>query len=289
MSVVQHEPEIEEEELEAPELQADNDNQPEPEAERTVEDRARLLGWVPLKEFRGDPARWTDAAAFVERGERELPLSRENARRLDRELARSNKEVAALQSTMVEVLDYTRKAEARAYAKAKADLESKRATAVSQADTASFQEADRELAALEKDRPADRPAAAAQPAGQPVIDPYVQEWANANPWFRTDPELADAAQGIHVALQKNRPSMSLEENLTEVRKRVMSAFPEKFGNPRREAPAAVAGSTPQPRRARSEKTFENLPADAKAAYARFAKSMKGFTKEEFVANYDWSA
>ena len=34
----------------------------------TVEERAHRMGWRPLNEFRGDPAKWVDAAAFVARG-----------------------------------------------------------------------------------------------------------------------------------------------------------------------------------------------------------------------------
>jgi hypothetical protein len=33
-----------------------------------AEVEARLFGWKPLDEFRGDPAHWRDADAFLEKG-----------------------------------------------------------------------------------------------------------------------------------------------------------------------------------------------------------------------------
>ena len=39
-----------------------------------VEAEAKLLGWVPLEEWKSDPAHWVDAETFAERGRQVLPI-----------------------------------------------------------------------------------------------------------------------------------------------------------------------------------------------------------------------
>jgi hypothetical protein len=78
--------------------------------------------------------------------------------------------------------------------------------------------------------------------------------------------------------------------LAETKKRVMERFPEDFGiNPRREQAASVAapngGTAPAKKKGR---TFDDLPQDAKKAYEKFAKIFgKDYTKEKYLASYDW--
>ena len=47
-----------------------------------VEQEARLLGWVPQEEFRGNKDNWETAEAFVERGQHLMPIRRQNNVRL---------------------------------------------------------------------------------------------------------------------------------------------------------------------------------------------------------------
>ena len=47
-----------------------------------VEKEARSQGWVPKEEFRGPENAWVDAAEFVERGQKILPILQANNRRL---------------------------------------------------------------------------------------------------------------------------------------------------------------------------------------------------------------
>jgi hypothetical protein len=68
--------------------------------------------------------------------------------------------------------------------------------------------------------------------------------------------------------------------------------PEKFSNTRREAPSAVGASNGgAPMRKKNDKSYENLPAEAKKACDKLVTQMKShkkpFTREEYVANYEW--
>jgi hypothetical protein len=82
----------------------------------------------------------------------------------------------------------------------------------------------------------------------------------------------------------------MSDNLAEVTREVQARFPEKFGiNSRRsDAPAVAApGAAPAARRS-NKQTFDDLPQDAKEAYARFNKMMDGkYSKEEYLSQYIW--
>ena len=66
----------------APDDEEDGEDDDPPEI--TLEQRARAMGWKPLAEYRGDPRRWTDAAEFIRKGEEELPVLRDQSRRIGR-------------------------------------------------------------------------------------------------------------------------------------------------------------------------------------------------------------
>jgi DNA-directed RNA polymerase len=52
-----------------------------------VQARALEMGWIPPERYKGDPERFIDADAFVERGETILPIVKKRAEKLEAELA----------------------------------------------------------------------------------------------------------------------------------------------------------------------------------------------------------
>lgn len=263
-----------------------------------IEDRARLSGWKPKDEFRGDPARWTDATTFVERGEKILPIVLERNRALEDKLSRITDQLGEVTTrqtetaqAFVEYRDFARKSEERSYQRAKAELEARMNAAVDTADRDTYQRAKAELDQLE--RP---PAAAAAdkseaPKQQPQVDPVVREWVGENDWFNRDPTLGAFATALHGRLLQEKPGLSLRENLAEVRKEIVARFPEKFGNPKREAPAAVASPTAASKKSKIGKSFDDLPGEAKSACDRYIKMINAgnpktpYTREEYVRMY----
>ena len=87
------------------------------------------------KQFRGDPTRWVSAEEFIRRGEEELPIARERMRKADRMLEDTQKELRDSRAVMEEMRERLKKADERAYAKARADLEEARTAAVQAAGT----------------------------------------------------------------------------------------------------------------------------------------------------------
>ena len=247
------------------------------------EGRARRMGWKPKDEYRGPPGGWRDAKEFVERGENELPVLKERLRKQDQDMGAVLKRLEESREVIADLAERTRKADERAYQRAKAELEAERDRAVEAGDTARFRALERRREELEAEKP--KPAPVAQPAAQQA-DPVVTEWVSENPWFK-NPALAAAADGIHRALLQSNPGLTIRQNLDTVTKRIRAAFPEQFPeeratqveepeeNPRRRgAPDVTASSAPTVPSRAPAKSFRSLPQESKEAYAKFARQMK---------------
>ena len=253
-----------------------------------VETKARRLGWVPREEFRGDPSRWKPADEFVAHGEEILPILRQNNDTLHEKLSAQERQISDMRQVMLEMRDHTRRNTERMYAQARAEVEAEMRAAVESADTQRFETAQARMKAMEAQPP--HPPNAAQASAQPpYVEPAVQQWVADNPWFNKDPVLNTVAQAIHVQLGREKPGLSLSDNLAEVTREVQSRFPEKFGiNLRRSDASAVAtpGGAPAARRT-NKRTFDDLPQDAKAAYAKYKTWMPDYSKEEYLRDYVW--
>lgn len=241
-----------------------------------VESKARRMGWVPRDEFRGDPAKWRPADAFVERGENEMPILKERLRHQDKQLA-------DLQATVKQFAEYHSKTEQRAYERAVKELKARQIEAVSTGDTQAFMQIDDEIAALQKE------SAAAPKISVPDVNPdehpVFKTWVSRNQWYANDKEMHAYADSIGAFLNQTKPHLVGDEFFAEVTKKVKAEFPDKFENPRRSAAPAVEGSSQAPRK--GGKGYSDLPGEAKAACDRFLKQGLIKNREEFVSNYDW--
>jgi len=75
------------------------------------------------------------------------------------------------------------------------------------------------------------------------------------------------------------------EYFAELTRRTEAAFPAQ--NPNRGQPSSVeTGGSRTTETSTDDKSYENLPADAKAACDRFVKN-QGMKQEDYVASYDW--
>lgn len=251
--------------------------------------KARRLGWVSKDEFKGDPEHWRPAEEFLERGEKILPIALRNNDRLQRRLDSLENELRETKDSARELVDYTAKSEQRAYERAKRELEAKIEQATANADVNAARGAMQELDALTKDH-APAPKKVEQPKSDIKIDPEIQDWIGRETWFNRDRALNGYAIDAYDQLQRDKPGLTQTELLAEVKRRTVAKFPEKFGiNPEREGAAMVAspsgGSAPK----RNGKSYENLPAEAKKACDKFVRDIPGYTKEKYVADYDWDA
>lgn len=264
-----------------------------------TESRARRLGWVDKEEFKGDPTKWRPADEFVQRGEKILPIVlannerlQETVGRLERKFEESIAENKELKSVLGEMRDFARNASEREYKRAKADLESKMAESVTSADTPSYNNAKAQLDVLETERP--KPVekktetTTASTAQTVTLDPIIQDWIKKEEWFTKSPVLSAYAVETYGDLEKTKPGMTKAEMLAETKRMTVDRFPEKFGaNPLRNGAASVSEPRGGGGARKKGKTYDDLPADAKAACDRYVKNIPNYKRDDYVRDYQW--
>lgn len=246
----------------------------EAQPDNEIESRARHMGWAPKEDFRGDPDKWVDADTFVKRGENIMPVLKERNRALEAKMGE-------MERVLVEMRDWASKSEQRSYERALNDLKAKQREAVAYGDVETHDRIAAQMDELVKEH---QPPQRQQPQ---QTDPVFEQWKSENEWIDKDPELRSFAISVGNHLGVTKPWLNGRAFLDEAKRLVQQQYPEKFGNPKRNTVSAVESSAPPPPK-RKEKTFSDLPADAKAQCQRFERTIPGFTKEQYLKDFDWS-
>lgn len=250
------------------------------------EAEARKMGWVAKDEFRGDPDKWRPAEEFLDRGKRILPIVLKDNERLQRNLDRVKDQLSELRESTKEIVEFHTQAAKREYERGRREIEARIESAAANADANTVRQ---EMVNLDNLTKQNTPVQKKVETPAPQIDPDTQDWINKNAWFTRDKVLAAYAIDVYGNLQKEKPGLSESDLLAETTRQTTAKFPEKFGiNPNRENAAAVASpSGGNGTQRRNAKSYDNLPADAKKACDKFVKTIPGYTKEKYVADYDW--
>lgn len=261
-----------------------------PHVDPAIETEARDYGWAPKENFKGPAERWRPADEYVEwakqsgrlpRGEfdkvvKALPVIKQENEQLKAKLAE-------VSDTLNQFVEFSTKAEERAFNRAKAELEAKVEAAANNADPAAAKAAMAELAALKPEPP--KPKVETKPAV--ALDPVIQDWLGKETWY-SDPKNR-SLNAFATELFDELSGMPTDKRLEEVKRRTVEKFPEKFGiNPAREGAAAVATPRGEAPRRKTGKTYEDLPAEAKKACDKFVKQIPGYTRDKYVKDYDWN-
>jgi len=274
-----------------------NDQQPDnaPEVNEGVEKEARLFGWVPKEEFRGSETDWVDADTFVKRGKEINPILRKNNETLMKKLDEKAKEIDEIKASVEEFKKFQKEAFERKKSELQAELDTlkaqkKEAIAVGNGDLVvelddridELKDAQREAKEEAKAPP---PATASTPVPS---DPELNAWLERNTWFGQDEEMTDVSNGLGATVRKQFPHLSGRAFLDKLDERIANYFPEKTSLGRKQRGSAV-DSTGNVRAAGSggKKTYDSLPAEAKAACDKFVKQGLFKSKQEYVDLYDW--
>lgn len=268
------------------------DRSPDPE----VEQEARKLGWKPPEEWRGEPPKngFESAAEYLERANRQVPLLRkqldtERQARIDleRRLDRQSKEHAAtvrdIQRMSKVALDTQRE-------QIEARYDGMMERAVESGDTEAFRQARREkteaMAKIDErlrpdDIEADKTTKTADAELPPAVKATVDGWITENSWFVSDAEMSALANAYHARLLREKPGLTLVQNLEAVRKYVAKRFPERFdeaegedvesGEERPVRRSPVEGGSRMAGAGGGRSLYSKLPADAKAQADAFIK------------------
>lgn len=204
-----------------------------------TEEKARTMGWVPLDEFRGDPERHVDADTFVDRGENIMPIMKERMSKFEDKIDTLNQTVSKSQKTIDSMVKMSEKTNERAYQKAVNDLKSEARLAVADGDVVGFDRVQGKMDALAEDQ-----NISTQPpdnGGAPESEEFKQ-WDKENMWYGKDKDLTAYANGISFTIAQENKGADEKTLLELTRKATIEAFPDKFKNPKRNAPPAVEGA-----------------------------------------------
>lgn len=234
-------------------------------------ERAKSQGWKPKEEWKGDPGKWSDYKEFLRIGDEFMPVMRERSRKMETELSE-------LRSTMRELVSMHREQTERAVQEAVEKLQKERSDAILEADIDKVHKYDEKIEKLRTKHEQDAPI-------PPKATREIEEWAENNPWFADSeyPELRQLAIGVYEREGRRNPDKTDREILKVVTSEVKKRFPEHFSNPRRDEAASVEGGS-APRKAKTSRGYDELPAEARAICDKLVKS-KAMTKEQYVKDY----
>lgn len=262
------------------------------EVQVATEKEARVLGWVPKEEFR-DGDHWVDAEAFVKRGKEINPILRKNNEILLKKLDSANAEIAEVKKVAKEFEKFQKENTEKKVRELQielADLKEKKKDAVSQGDGAAVVAIDDAIDAV-KEQQAE--AKVVKTVETPVVtapvtlDPIITGWMEENTWFTQDDKMTRIADAIGVSINQNYPQLSGKAFFKKLDEELEDVLPSRYKKVTRISP--VEGNTAPGNRGSSKKqSYENLPAEAKAACDRFLKQGMIKSKDAYVLEYDWS-
>jgi len=236
--------------------------------DRNYEAEAREQGWVPESEFKGDePPKngFVDAKTFVENGDKitgKLRNQRDELREQVEDLRRTTQELQQFHQQSL-------KRQQKEYEVRIQELEKKREDAINEGDGQTFTQVDKELNDMRLE--------------QPKQDTSMADaWLEKNSWYKTDTRMSAFADGIAERIVSE--GYTGKAYFNELTRRTKEAFPEAFETqkpPGVDSSKTEGDSTPKP------KSYEALPADAKQQFERFKELMPNYTKEQYVADYEW--
>ena len=251
----------------------------EVQEERNYEAEASKDGWVPQDEWHGDASKWTDAETFVKNGEKIAGIAVKKARRLEEQVETLQTQFDELQHTKKQFAEFHQRAleKERAEKAALIDkLEQKQVEAINEGDGETYLRLKKQI---EQEQ--------AQPEPQPGEQPWAKEWASENRWYASDKKLRRIANVIADEMREEGFPDGGKDFLDEVARRTKETMPDKFENPnRKNGIASGDGKETDETATPSGRSYDALPADAKAACDRFVAEGL-MTKAQYVEDYVW--
>jgi hypothetical protein len=241
-----------------------------------TEDRARMMGWVPKEEFRGDESRWSDAETFVKRGEERLPVMKENLHRLEAKYK-------ALEEKLQLSQEYQKTMGERQYQRALKELTEKQERAVEDSDLDAYKAIEKEKKELNEVYSPKQPTASQE-------DPVVTQWKAKNTWYTQNQQMAQVAYSVEQAILAEESltamddpfyqPMTLGERLEEVSKRVR----EKVSSRQAVRRLPAVEGTRQQATKKAAKTWNDIPSADRDSAEKWVKSGV-ISREEYLKDY----
>lgn len=242
-----------------------------PDAEQQqAETKARELGWVPKSEWRGDPEIWSDAATWMEKGDKLLGSQLRKAEGRLAEITsaqeRSEKEFAGRLERMERMHDAALE---RQRDQLESEFEEKIRKAAGMGDTDAVEAALKARKDSAK-RLADAENEEAETEDKADLSRDQSEWLTDNKaWYGKDKLMTRWANTFAEDLEEEMPAASEKDKLGEISNRMRERFPEKFG--RKQTRSRVEGGNRVFDNGNGDargKMFAKLPPEAKEQFNR---------------------
>lgn len=279
-------------------VSGENQQPDTPAVNPEVEKEARIFGWVPKEEFRGDESDWVDAEVFVKRGKEINPILRKNNETLLKKLEEKSKEIDSIKASVEEFKKFQKEAFERKqqeYEIQIADLKARKKEAIAEGNGDLVVDIDDQIdeikeAQREAKAEANKPAPAPEPSNVPEIpdDPDLKSWLNKNEWFGKDEEMTELTNSLAATTRRQFPHLTGRAFLEKLDDKIAEYFPQKVLGNKSRGSAVDSGSNVRGNVSSGKKSYDNLPEDAKAACDRFIKNGWIKSKQEYVDNYDWN-
>jgi hypothetical protein len=243
------------------------------------------MGWIPKEEFKGDETKWRPAEEYVKRADELMPIMRSQLGKYEQKLGAYESEITNLKTRLETTQKNTEKmakisqnAAQTAYKQALADIRAKQAQAVGDGNVEGWQALEDKKEALEKPE-------VVEIEKPPAEHPAYTKWISGNEWYLKDEHMRRWAEGYANDLQATDANITYDGLLKQIETGAKEAFPHKFENPNRgQATAVDTGSQRSSDIKPSKKTYDNLPAEAKAQCDDLVKQ-KIYTQEKYVKDY----
>lgn len=232
-----------------------------------IEQKALEMGWRPKEEFEGNEEDFIDATEFVRR----KPLF-EKIDNVGKELRETRKALKALQA-------HHEKVKEAEYQHALKALREEKKAALEAGDADALIEIDDKIADAKAQEVLNRNNAVKEAAAP---HPNFVQWAQRNPWYKTNAELTVVADQIGTAYAASNPDLSPDAVLKYVETRVKKLYPEQFTNPNKTRPSAVEGGTSTPTKpVKNDISNYPLTEDERRVMMTFVRQ-NIMTKEEYI-------
>ncbi len=248
------------------------------EEEKDYESEAVKIGWVPEEEWKGNKELWRPAKEFVERGEKIIPILKDQIKNLRADLDMT---IKANESQVARAAEEAYNKATAEYTEKKKELDKKEIEAFSEGDTDAYLEIKAkkdDLALPEKPKPVE----------PQVPTPEFKEWSNKNPWYGDDNAMTLYAEAYAAKIASEQPTMAYDKVWQAITEEVKKEFPHKFQNLRRNEVGSVESGTTEPAQSGGGK-YVDLPKSAKDQFKRLERQFKvqGRTYKKETYAKDW--
>lgn len=265
--------------------------EPPPKVDPQVEERARMQGWVPKEEFRGDKTKWISAESFVKRADEVMPILKSVNKKLETQLSDVNRKLASTEGMIKKMVTIQEKYSGDLYTTQLSEKRALMRKAAQEQDFETYDRLEKEVLTLK----APDPIKPEPPPSENHMDsphPEVERWMNENKgWFGIDKEMTDYAIFVGEQLKNSKSPLATPGNeyafCQEVEKKLKTTFPAKFSNPNRNRTEIDESNLRggDNNETGGQKTWNDLPQDAKSHCARLLKEIPGYTKEKYLQDY----